>query len=189
MTTTAEPLLPFGRALTVDDLERLPDDGHRYELLDGTLLVTPAPGWSHQEVAGALYRALHAASVPGTRVLIAPFAVRFGRDTELQPDVLVARYADLTPKNLPAAPLLAVEVRSRSTALVDLNLKRAAYEREGVASYWVVDPDAPLVTALELVEGRYVQVASAAGDEVLEVSRPFPVRLVPAELRRGLDPD
>lgn len=189
MPSGSGTLLPFGRPLTVNDLARLPDDGHRYELLDGTLLVTPAPGWPHQEVVGALYRQLHAACPAGLRVLIAPFAVRLGRHTELQPDVLVARYADLTPRNLPVAPVLAVEVRSPSTALVDLNLKRAAYEREGVAAYWIVDPERPSVTVLELDGEHYAETARAAGEEVLEVAAPFPVRLVPAGLRRGLQPD
>jgi Uma2 family endonuclease len=123
-------------------------------------------------------------------VLVAPFAVTFGtRDTELQPDVLVARYGDLTAKNLPAAPLLAVEVRSPSTALLDLNLKKAAYERFGVESYWIVDPDAPSVVAYEMTERGYIEVARADDDEVAELSKPFAVRISPAGLRRGLDPD
>ena len=182
--------LPFGRPLTVADLETTPDDGHRYELLDGTLLVSPAPSWSHQDVVGNTYVALRAACTPGYRVLLAPFAVTFGtRDTELQPDVLVARYGDLTAKNLPAAPVLAVEVRSPSTALVDLNLKRAAYERFGVTSYWVVDPDTPELVAYELASDGYVEVARATGDEVARLTRPFSVSMSPARLRHGLDPD
>jgi Uma2 family endonuclease len=182
--------LPFGRPLTIDDLETMPDDGHRYELLDGTLLVSPAPGWSHQDVVGRTYLALMDACVAGHRVLLAPFAVTFGtRDTELQPDVLVARYADLTAKNLPAAPVLAVEVRSPSTALVDLNLKKAAYERFGVESYWVVDPDTPSLTAYDLVDGAYTEVARATGGEVIHLDRPFAIAVTPAQLRQGLDPD
>jgi Uma2 family endonuclease len=123
-------------------------------------------------------------------VVIAPFAVQFSQDVELQPDVLVARYADLTPKNLPTAPLLAVEVRSPSTALIDLNLKKAAYARHGVPSYWIVDPDPdkPSVTVFELAGGEYVEVAHAAGDAELAVERPFPVRLRPVDLLAGLRP-
>jgi Uma2 family endonuclease len=182
--------LPFGRPLTIEDLESMPDDGHRYELLDGTLLESPAPAWSHQDVVGRTSLALMEACVPGHRVLLAPFAVTFGtRDTELQPDVLVARYGDLTAKNLPSAPVLAVEVRSPSTALVDLNLKKAAYERFGVASYWIVDPDAPMLVAHVLVDGAYTEVARATGDETIQLDRPFPIAVNPAQLRRGLDPD
>jgi Uma2 family endonuclease len=182
--------LPFGRPLTIDDLERLPDDGHRYELLDGMLLVSPAPAWSHQDVVGNMYMALREACIASYRVLLAPFAVTFGtRDTELQPDVLVARYGDLTPKNLPAAPVLAVEVRSPSTALVDLNLKKAAYERFGVASYWIVDPETPSFVAYELRNATYVETARAEGAEHVSLAAPFPVDICPARLRRGLDPD
>jgi Uma2 family endonuclease len=182
--------LPFGRPLTIDDLETMPDDGHRYELLDGMLLVSPAPGWSHQNVVGNVYIVLHAACDAGHRVLLAPFAVTFGtRDTELQPDVLVARYDDLTVKNLPAAPVLAVEVRSPSTALVDLNLKKAAYERFGVESYWILDPEQPSLIAYELRGGRYVETAHAEGGELARFDHPFAVTVCPAELRRGLDPD
>ncbi len=191
--TISPTALPFGRALTADDLEQIPDDGHRYEVLDGTLLVSPAPAWQHQEVLGELFVAA-AAGLPwrGMRALAAPFAVRLTPDTELQPDILVARYKDFTPKNLPVAPLLAVEVRSPSTALIDLNLKKPVYEKYGVPSYWIVDPDpdAPSLLAFELDDkGRYVQVAKATGSDVFTVERPFPFTVTPDELAAGLHPD
>jgi len=181
--------LSFGRPLTVDDLEEMPDDGHRYELLDGSLLVSPAPGWRHQEVALALATVLKTACPRDMRVVIAPFAVRLTADTEFQPDVLVTFFEDLTSKNLPVPPLLAVEVRSPSTALVDLNLKKAAYQRHRVSSYWLVDPDrdAPTLTALELDDfGHYVEVAAVSGKQKFHAKRPFPVTVVPAELAAGL---
>lgn len=189
--------LPRGAPLTADQLDAMfahlpggvPDDGRRYELLDGVLHVSPAPTWAHQEVVGAVYRLLHAATPLHVRTILSPFDVRLAADTQFQPDVLVARYADMRPERLPAAPLLVVEVHSPSTALHDLSLKRAAYERHGVASYWLVDPAVPSVTVLELRDGRYREVATVAGDDVLEVRQPFPVRLVPADLTRGLDPD
>lgn len=177
--------------LTVHDLEGMPDDGRRYELLDGVLLVTPAPGWPHQEMCGSLYLLLREHCPDDLRVLIAPFAIRPDQHTELQPDLLVARYEDLTLKDLPVAPLLAVEVFSRSTRMVDLNLKRAAFARLGVPSYWMLDPQPrnPCVTVLELGEdGDYRQSACAAGDDELLVRRPFPLRLRPAQLLRGLRP-
>jgi Uma2 family endonuclease len=185
-----EPEL-FGKPFTVDDLESTPDNGHRYELLDGTLLVTPAPGWAHQDAGFRLGMLLEAARPAHLRVLLAPFAVRFSDEVELQPDVLIARYDDLTPKNLPTAPLLAVEVRSPSTALIDLNLKKAAYARHRVPFYWIVDPnpDKPSVVAFELDGDKYIEVAQAAGDAELIVERPFPLRLRPADLLAGLRPD
>ncbi len=107
-------VIPHGRPFTVDDLEAMPDDGNRYELIDGTLLVSPAPNWAHQEMGASLYVLLRGHCPRDLRVLIAPFAVRTASDSEVQPDVLVARYTDLTLKNLPVAPLLAVEVLPRS---------------------------------------------------------------------------
>lgn len=67
-TMTARAGLPWGRPLTVQDLEEMPDDGHRYELIDGTLIVSPAPGWPHQGADSARRvthgRALRGAAVP-----------------------------------------------------------------------------------------------------------------------------
>jgi Uma2 family endonuclease len=112
-------------------------------------------------------------------------------DTAVQPDVIVVRYADMRSNNLPVPPLLAVEVRSPSTALIDGNLKRATYERFGIPSYWLVDPDSdePSVTVLELVSGSSVERATVVGKQPFAVERPFPVTIVPADLVRGLHPD
>ena len=179
-----------GRPFTVCDLEAMPDDGKRYELIDGMLLVTPAPGWSHQEMAFALGVLLRHACPSDLRVLIAPFAVRTSVTNEVQPDVLVARYTDLTEASLPVAPVLAVEVLSLSTGLKDRNFKKAHYERIGVQSYWILNPREP--GGMDVYEldgdGKYMLSASAVGDEVLPVRRPFPVRISPARLLDRLRP-
>ncbi|MGH3934976.1 MAG: Uma2 family endonuclease [Pseudonocardiaceae bacterium] len=179
-----------GRPFTVHDLEAMPDDGRRYELIDGVLIVTPAPGWPHQQSSGALFVQLWNACPSEFRVLSAPFGVRTSVRNELQPDILVARYADLTAKNLPVAPVLAVEVLSASTALNDLNNKKAAYARMGTASYWVLDPEPPgRLTVFELdTRGHYAQVADVSGDEKFTTDRPFPVTIIPARLLDGLRP-
>lgn len=175
--------LPWGRALTHDDLESMPDDGHRYELIDGVLIVSPSPRVRHQEVAGALYVALLAARPDrSTRVLMAPLDVVLTADTVLIPDVLVAARADFTERNLPAAPLLAVEVLSPSSRRIDLVLKRSRLEAAGCPAYWVVDPDEPRLTAWELRDGVYVQVADVAGSEPFHAELPFRVTIVPDDL-------
>jgi Uma2 family endonuclease len=180
-------VIPHGRPFTVDDLEGMPNDGNRYELVDGMLHVSPCPIPLHQVVVLELAVVLRAACPRGLLVMIAPMDVQPDRDTSLQPDVLVARTADFGPKNLPAAPPLAVEVLSPSTRLYDLSIKRAAYEKLGVPSYWIVDPTTPgSLTVFELDEnGRYRQVAQVEGDEEFVATRPFPVTVVPARL---LDP-
>lgn len=174
--------LPRGRALTVADLEAMPDDGHRYELIDGALLVTLAPSVRHQVVSTNLLVLLHHGCPAHLRVLTAPLDVVLGPNTGVQPDLLVAPREDFTDQNLPAAPVLAVEILSPSTRLVDLNLKRATYERAGVAHYWAVDPDGPRLQAWELRDGAYVEVADVAGDEAWATSAPYPVTVVPSAL-------
>ena len=179
---TTMTTLPFGRPLTRADLEDLPDDGHRYELIDGVLIVSPGPQLPHQDMVGNLYLLLRAACPPHLKVVLAPFAVALADDTEVQPDLLVAERTQFTRKELPGPPLLAIEVLSPSTRRIDLLLKRDRLQAAGVASYWIVDPDEVSVTVLELCEGVYVEVARVAGDSACEVSRPFPMRVVPAEL-------
>ncbi|OLF08778.1 hypothetical protein BLA60_22485 [Actinophytocola xinjiangensis] len=175
--------LAHGRPFTVDDLEAMPDDGNRYELIDGTLIVSPAPGRRHQKIVYRLYQVLEQACPAEFDVLGAPFAVRASPTTELQPDVLVGRDEDFTEALLPVAPLLAVEVFSPSSVLNDLNNKRAAYQRLEVPSYWVIDPEVPKLVAYELNENLvYHTVAEVKGSEVFEAERPFPVRIVPNDL-------
>ena len=177
--TVMAPVEP-GRPFTVDDLEDMPDDGRRYELFDGTLVVSPAPSLNHQRVTFQLSKVLDAARPPGFEVLpgveYAP-----GVDRAYQPDIVVVP-AGLDGTRLPVAPLLAVEVRSRSTALVDRNLKWAAYARAAIRGYWIVDPREPRLTVFELAGAAYVEVASVAGDEAYDATEPFPVRVVPARL-------
>ncbi len=168
--------------LTRDDLDGLPDNGLRHELIDGAFVMTPPPGLPHQSIVGALYVALvEASSGTGLKVLLAPFDVALGPNVVV-PDLVVAPVAAFTQRDLPTAPLLAVEVRSPSTGWLDEGRKRTLYEQYGVASYWLVDPTKPSITVLELVEGRYTQAAMATGDQTIEVTAPFPITLNPAEL-------
>ncbi len=178
------------RPFTVTDLEGMPDDGRRYELIDGELLVSPAPGWPHQEAALTLYMVLRQACPATLRVLAAPFAVRPDKFNEVQPDVLVARYGDLTEDGLPRTPLLAVEVISPTSRLRDASLKKAVYARLGTPSCWLVDPrpDKPSLTGFELADGEYAEAGQMAGDQPWDAARPFPVRVIPADLVRGLRP-
>lgn len=178
------PVLPQSRPLTADDLATVPDDGHRYELVDGTLIVTPAPSTRHQRAVARLLKALLDAAPEHLEVLAAPYDVRLADDTVLQPDVLVCRRADLTEENLPTAPLLAVEVLSPSTRLVDLNLKHGRYEAAGCPSYWVVDPDEPSLRAWDLRDGAYVEIALVTGAEQFSTTLPCAVAVRPGDLVR-----
>jgi len=160
------------------------------ELLDGTVFLTPTPGFTHQDAVLSLALTLRQACPPGLRVLVGPFAVRLGAQTELRPDLLVARYVDLTSDRLTEPPLLAVEVAGPGTGLVDRSLKKTAYARHRVPSFWLVDPDLPAVTGFELdEEGEYGEVGRATGSGRFQPMRPFPVTVVPAALVAGLHPD
>jgi Uma2 family endonuclease len=174
--------LPFGRPLTRADLETMPDDGHRYELIDGVLIVSPGPRLRHQTVVGNLHLLLRAGCPSDLQVLFAPFAVALADDTEVQPDLLVAPRAQFTEKELPGPPLLAIEVLSPSTRRVDLLLKRDRLQSAGVPSYWLVDPDALTVTVLELRDGTYVESAVVEGDMPYDVANPYPIQIVAARL-------
>jgi Uma2 family endonuclease len=180
---TSVTTLPFGRPLTRADLETMPDDGHRYELIDGVLIVSPGPRYAHQAVIGQLFLLLSQECPADLKVLFAPFSVALADDTEVQPDLLVAPRSQFTDRELPGPPLLAVEVLSSSTRRVDLLLKRDRLQAAGVPSYWLVDPDELSITVLELEDGVYDEVARATGDEECSVERPFPLTVVPSRLR------
>ena len=138
------------RRYTADDLADLPEDGNRYEVLDGVLLVTPAPSRGHQEVQAELLFALGPfARSLGLSILAAPTAVRASATTELQPDILVLprRYAgreDAAWERM-SALVLAIEILSPSSRTIDRERKRVAYLANGVAEYWIVDAEARTV--------------------------------------------
>jgi Uma2 family endonuclease len=188
--TTAEPWPEPGLLFTADDLDRMPDDGRRYEVVDGVLVVSPAPCIPHQEVSSELLVQLRQACPAGLSAISAP-GVRMSDDTELTPDLVVIPRDQLNGRRVTRPLLLVVEIKSPSTALFDLNTKKAVYERFSIGSYWVVIPDVdqPELIAFELREGRYGQVAHVAGAEPFRAERPFPVEVVPARLVAGLLPD
>jgi Uma2 family endonuclease len=133
--------------ITWDDVRQLPDDGNRYEAIDGALYMTPAPSVRHQTISFRLERELARLLVdPGHgQLLHAPIGVRFPATQEgVQPDILFVsneRRGIIAPDELKGAPDLVVEILSPSTATRDRDLKRRLYERQGVAEYWIVDPD------------------------------------------------
>src|SRR5207237_1638461 len=104
--------------------------------------------------------------------------------TVLQPDLVVARSSDFGEANLQGTPLLVVEVQSPSSRRIDLGTKRLAFEGAGVPSYWLVDPDEPSLTVLQLEEGVYREAARVTGEQAYIASTPFPVRIVPTDLVR-----
>ena len=137
----------MARSWTREMVLALPDDGNRYELLGGELLVTPAPKPRHQLVVGALLErlSLYARTQHVGYALASPADLSLGGDQLVQPDVfVVARTGAGVPEHWSEAPspLLVVEVLSPSTARYDRQVKRRWFQRAGIPEYWIVDPDA-----------------------------------------------
>ncbi|MGC0143958.1 Uma2 family endonuclease [Pseudactinotalea sp. Z1732] len=182
---TGMTLMPrTGEEWTVDDLDLLPDDGLQYELLDGLLLVSPAPAPLHQRVITRLLLLLHAACPPGYEIFPAPLDWRPDPRTSLQPDLLIVRNEDVGEHHVSAPLALAVEVLSPATRRKDQVLKRSKYEDAGVRSYWIIDPAEPSVLALDLTDASYSTTAHVSGTERAELEVPFRIGVVPADLVR-----
>jgi Uma2 family endonuclease len=171
-------------ATTWDDLQLLPDDGYRRELVHGQLLVTPAPSHHHQRASFALARALHAACPPSLEVLMAPFDWCLDEETVFEPDIMVLERSSIGERRFVGRPVLVVEVESPSTRDTDRTLKRFEYEQGQAGAYWLLDPVVPTLTALRLVDGTYRSEGGAHGDERFVTDFPFPVTVVPAGLLR-----
>lgn len=163
---------------TYDHYATLPDDGQRYEIVNGVLLMTPSPSGSHQRVAGRLFYYLldHVEFAGLGRVYQAPFDVELAPDTVVQPDVLVLLNAGLekyTEKRVIGAPDLVVEVASPGTAAYDRLSKCDAYAQAGVSEYWIANPQRHTVEVLVLEEGIYRTLGTFWGKATL------PSRVVP----------
>jgi Uma2 family endonuclease len=186
--TAAGTELPADRPMTVEDLDLLPDDGNKYELDDGVLVVSPAPALVHQHVLQRLSEVLGPACpadcivFPGPGMEMTKYQYRI-------PDMVVVRgdSVGIQDKTITKPPLLAIEIASPSTAIYDRNRKKDIYAGFGIASYWIVTPslDKPRLVAFELKREGYRQVADVSGDEVFAASRPFPVEIVPSALVAG----
>lgn len=129
----------------VDDVRALPDDGNRYEVIRGVLVVTPAPRPVHQNAVLELVLLLapYCERTGIGRVVIAPAEVIFDDETMVEPDLFVARGRGPVPSSwrMSPRPLLAVEVISPSSARHDRVEKRRLYSDERVEEYWIVDTD------------------------------------------------
>jgi Uma2 family endonuclease len=180
---------PGGRGLTYADYAALPDDGHRYQLVEGELVVTPSPTRWHQEVIGTMYRQLseHVQRLNLGQVFIAPLDVLLSDRVVLQPDLFFVsneRAAIVRDANIAGAPDLCIEVLSPGTERLDRLRKTELYARFGVPHYWIIDLSARSIE--EHVLGRELyRVRSIAGndDEFRPAAFPgFVFRLAPIGL-------
>jgi Uma2 family endonuclease len=145
--------------ITWEDAQLMPEDGKRYEAIDGELYVTPAPNLRHQWISVNLEAALRAMLMePGYGwVFHAPVGVKFpDTDEGVQPDIIFIsrnRRETLVKAGILGAPNLVVEIGSPTTAKRDRTIKKKLYERQGVAQYWIVDPEDDCVDVWNFASG------------------------------------
>ena len=135
---------------TLSELHSLPDDGNKYEVLDGELFVTPAPSVSHEAILARLTELL-VPYVSGYRLghVLRPRAVIRLRGSEVEPGLMVRAVPDENAswEALPV-PILVVEVASPSTRRRNREQKRKFYADIGVAEYWIADRERKLITVV-----------------------------------------
>jgi Uma2 family endonuclease len=159
--------------LDYDDLAHTPDDGRRYELLDGALLVSPSPRPLHQRVSKRLQRQLEAYFEDKGlgEVFNAPVDVILTMHDVVVPDlVVVTTPPQVTDRAIEGAPALIVEILSPSTRARDRKLKAERYAALGVAHYWIVDPVRKTLECYRLEQARYAPVL--ASESPARVSHP-----------------
>jgi Uma2 family endonuclease len=158
---------------TYDDYLRLPNDGRRYEIIEGVLYVSPAPKYLHQRIVQVLLRRLgDLAEEKGSgEVIPAPFEIYLsGRNRPIQPDLVYIRAEHLPPSDaagFEGVPDLVVEILSPSSIRRDRFIKFAAYEKAGVPEYWIVDPETRSIEVYVWRNGLYELHVQAVGDAAM----------------------
>ncbi len=149
---------------TLKDYEALPE-GAPYQLIEGELVISPAPSFWHQKVLKRLFLRFHERVEKAGigEVVFSPIDVYLDEENAFQPDLVVILKDSLdkiTEKGIEGAPDLVVEVLSSSTAYYDLKEKKDVYERKGVKEYWIVDPKMEEVEVYVNEGGNFRKVSS-----------------------------
>lgn len=171
--------LPQERLYTYADILAW-DNGSRYELYGGQLVALASPSSVHQEISMELSTQLHTyLKGKKCKVYAAPFDVRLFEesggspedvDTVVQPDItVVCDLEKIDQKGMHGAPDLVIEILSPSTAQYDMLWKFNLYRKAGVREYWIVDPDARVVSVYTLDKGQYLAAAYGT-DSAIKVS-------------------
>lgn len=166
------PVPPAGEIiLTYEDYLRLPDDGKRYEILEGVLHVVPSPTTRHQRISRELGFMIYGYVTQNGlgEVFYAPLDIVFSRTSIAQPDLIYVsqdRQSVITEKHIAGSPDLVVEILSPSNSASDRVTKAQIYARYGVPYYWVVDPEKKAVEEFRLERGIYMLVRSWEDEEV-----------------------
>ena len=168
MSRLPERIPPGPIRLTYEDYVDLPDDGRRYEILDGELEVSPAPAPKHQAVSRNLLWIVHGhVQERGLgSVYYAPIDVILTDTSIVQPDLVfiaAARESIVSSRGIEGAPDLAVEILSPWSVRRDRVAKAALYARYGIRHYWLADPDARVLEVYETEGAEYRLVGRHEG--------------------------
>ncbi len=155
------------------DLWDVPDDGKRYEVIDGRLYVTPPPAEKHQSASGVLFGYLWSWTWPrrAGRLYAAPIAVVLDDETGVQPGLVYVsreRVAIIAERGIDGAPDLIIEILSPGTRVRDLGVKMRRYAAAGVPHYWVADPATHHLTPYKLAATGYEAGTSNGPGDVFE---------------------
>ncbi len=158
------------RKLDYSDYVAAPDDGKRYELVQGDLFVTPSPSPLHQRVSRRLMRQLedyfHRRALG--EVFDAPIDLILTNHDVLVPDLLVvSEPKHITKRGIEGPPLLIVEILSPSTRKQDRGVKARRYAELGVEHYWIVDPEKRCLECHRRAGRRFRPLHQAEGDTTL----------------------
>ena len=169
---------------TYADYAALPDDGNRYEIINGVLYMAPSPIENHQGASTKFvtYLTLHVEFAGLGRVYHAPFDVELAPNVFTQPDVMVIlsdRADIITTKRIQGAPNLIIEIISPGTSGYDRREKQDAYANAGVTEYWIADPSAQTVELLQLGGQAYRSLGVFRGQATLpsQVIPDLPVKV------------
>jgi len=169
---------------TYEHYAAIPDDGQRYEIVDGVLYMSPAPsGWHQKAVLWIAYHLTNYVELGGLgNVVMAPFDVELSFKNVVQPDVVVLlkeHQDQYIISRIVGAPDLVVEVASPGTSKYDRNKKAHAYAQAGVQEYWIVHPLEYTLEVLVLDAGKYRSIGVFSGEQTIpsQVVPDFPVQV------------
>ena len=185
-TVDAAPTAPFHRPRfprqgdwTYEDWLNFPDDGWKYEIIDGVLYIAPPPAINHQRLSFKLARMMadYAENNNLGEVLEAPCGVRLpGQPVPIEPDIFFVkkeRAGIIGNQYVEGAPDLAVEILSPSNANYDRETKFKLYQAAGVPEHWLVDYEAKTIEIFNLAQGVYTLTGKYTGSDTA-ASRQLP---------------
>jgi Uma2 family endonuclease len=186
-----QPMLEMRDTWTFDDLQTLPEDvdWRRYEIVDGSLVVSPSTSRVHEVVSDSVRSVIRAALPPSTRV-IGPIGVDLGHSYRI-PDLVVVPnrvFAVNAPLLDPSDVQLAVEVVSPGSVTTDRVTKPAQYAAAGIPAYWRVETDPEVSVAAYVLEGAvYRELGTWRAGEIARITTPFAVEITVSELAPPAD--